>query len=225
MARRNRNSTRGGSRGRQQPKDTETITGIVEEVHENRWGNKTLFNLQLDTGDSVGIGEDDYGVQEGDEVSIECYENARGYLTAVDNGVTVVSQDPRGSSERSSGRGSRRGNSRGQGGRKTTDKAAERVAERDSKRRSKEEIVYETAAALAQGRLHFLVEQGVLSLGTKTAKAEDKESVYNGLLDQFTAEIYNDLTSRAALERAGEALSGGEDDPDDAGNPDGEYDN
>lgn len=218
MARRQNNGGSRGGRQRQQ-RDTWEAQGVVEELNETRWGRKTLYNVTLDDGNVYGLGDKDYDLQEGDEVSLQVFENDKGYKTVEDGGVEILEGDTkpaRGRSQSDRGRGNAREQDR-------VSKGSDRVSETDKKRRSKESIQYTEARAAAVAVLNFHVTEGLVNLGAKN-KVALREAAYWGLLDQYTKMFYDETDELAALSRANEALSGGTDSPQDADEPSEDYD-
>lgn len=224
MARRKRGNARGKSR-RNEP-DTFTAEGIVEGIEEKRWGNSTLYNVELDDGDSYGFGRDLEDVEEGDTIRFEAYENQKGYLTKQDGTVELVDDEPeqRDSRSRGKSRGSKgSGKGRKNGRQKGSQGRSGSKSSKDDKRRSKESIQYAEARRDAVKVLNFLVEQDIVKLGAKN-KTQERETAYWGMLDQLIAQFYEETDSLAALDRAADARSGGEDDPADSDDEDDRYD-
>ena len=213
MARRQR----GGGR-RQAKRDTWEVEGVVEEIAEKKWNRKLLYTVYLEgEDDGIGTGEEDYGLEEGDEVVITVYENDKGYLNA--ENVEIVGDDS-GKSKRSSGRG---GNGRTSTRKGSTSRSSGRTKKDSDGPKTQDLIHYQNSRTAAQETLHFLVGQEIISLGAKNKKAE-REAAYWGLLDKFTAMFMEEIPALAAVSRAAEAASGGDDDPDNGDDPDGGYD-
>lgn len=224
MARRNRRNARRNTRSRQKPQDTFSVTGIVEEIEEHQFGRSTLYQVFIEgEDDSFGFGRELEGADEGVEITFEAYENDKGYLTKVDDTVEVVAGGSERSPSRRSGRDRSQGSgaSKGRSGGRTGGSSGK--SDRDSKRRSKESIQYAEALSTATQVLNFQVAEGMVNLGAKN-KAKERLEAYWGMLDQYVAMFYEEIETQAGLSRADDAVSGGEDEPADAGDPDREYD-
>lgn len=224
MARRQRGNAR-GRRGRNEP-DTFSVEGVVEEISSRKWGKSTLYNVEMDDGDTYGFGRELEDVEEGDTIRFEAYENDKGYLTKQDDTVELVEEDSgsrdSGSRERSRG-GKGRGKAKRNGRQNGSQKQQDGKSDKDNKRRSKESIQYSEARNRAVSILNFLVREEMVKLGAKN-KPQERETAYWGMLDQLTAQEYEEIESLAALGRAADARSGGSDDPEDEGDPDDRYD-
>lgn len=174
--------------------------GVVFRKTPKKWNDKTFYSFKFDGQDGYyRLGEDDYAgtVEDGYTIRIGFETDGKGNNNVVPGHVKLVKK---GEPVKATGGNSSANRSSYSGGNSADKMSKADWAEKDLT------IQYQASRNSAIAHVELLLKTESVKLPGKTKFAE-RQAEIDGLVDQYTAKFFTDITDRSAVGRAGDEFA------------------